>query len=101
MKALLPNRYPAIPVGHPGRHARKVTSSAVPVDTVHCTNFLLTLGGVITAYRVRGTTCDAGGGRDRRTFGKRLVDRHGPLNGDFLLTRLHYRVSTVHAVVRG
>ena len=60
MKALLPIRYPAIPVGHPGRHARKVTSSAVPVDTVHCTNFLLTLGGVITAYRVRDHA-----GRDR------------------------------------
>jgi hypothetical protein len=37
----------------------------------------------------------------KRLKRKRLVDRHGPLNGDFLLTRLHYRVSTVHAVVRG
>jgi len=78
------------------------------VDTVHCTNFLLTLGGVITAYRVRdGTWCPGREGerpyyeRLKRLKRKRLVDRHGPLNGDFLLTRLHYRVSTVHAVVRG
>ncbi len=78
----------------------------MPVDTVHCTNFLLTLGGVITAYRVRdGTWCRAASDRVfkrlKRLKRKRLVDRHGPLNGDFLLTRLHYRVSTVHAVVRG
>jgi hypothetical protein len=38
---------------------------------------------------------------EKTNLRKRLVDRHGPLNGDFLLTRLHYRVSTVHAVVRG
>jgi hypothetical protein len=79
----------------------------VPVDTVHCTNFLLTLGGVITAYRVRDRHHLVPGASDRNrnvektNLRKRLVDRHGPLNGDFLLTRLHYRVSTVHAVVRG